>query len=75
MNEFSVKLNGFSIVPSPRGVSIRPTLKGKSADPEVCLHVSNGKLFVAVYTNTDAPYAEERCVAGVNYFPIEALEF
>ena len=67
-----VRLNGFSITPSPSGISIRPLVQGKLADPEVCLHVSNGKLFVAVYS--DGYSDDGSMVAAVNYFPVEVLE-
>ena len=67
-----VKLNGFSVTPSPSGIRIRPLVPGGLADPEVCLHVKNGKLFVAVYT--DEYSGEGTMVAALNYFPVEVLE-
>jgi hypothetical protein len=69
--DIHVKLNGFSIVPSASGISIRPKTPGGLADPEVCLRVKDGKLFVTVYTDTQA--GDETCVAAVNYFPVEVL--
>ena len=50
----SKTINNFSVVPSPRGVSIR--YEGAGYDPEICLSVENGCLSIGVYYD-DKDYA------------------
>lgn len=47
-----MKFEGYSIVKSPTGISIRPN-DGKS-DTEVCLRVEDGSLVVTVYDQANS---------------------
>ena len=42
-----METNNFSVVPSPKGVSVR--YNGAEYDPEVCISVENGRMSICVY--------------------------
>jgi len=42
-----MRFNSYSIVPAPKGVSIKPN--NGDADLEVCISVADGQLTVSVY--------------------------
>jgi hypothetical protein len=66
-----MKLNGWSIVKSPAGISLRPITDGTPDTPEVCIHILNGTLDISVHL---AGFTDEIARLLVPLAPLKRLE-